>query len=184
VYEVSLDRATRTASIAPLFYDEANAILANAGAGDAGVTLGLTDPDSNEVVPFYAPRFAGDFMLDSQGDQQQIYVGNAGRPGQWLSVLDLSTAIDDTAWPLPWGALYATDADADSVNVVTGAFSWGSEVVAATPCDANDAPSTCPGPGFPPNYLGELNPWTGAISPVSLAGPALEPKGLLFLPGW
>jgi hypothetical protein len=54
-------------------------------------------------------------------------------------------------------------------------------LVAATPCDANGAPSTCPAPGYPPNYLGELNPWTGAITPVQLIGPALEPKGLLFL---
>ena len=41
------------------------------------VRLALTDPDSNEDVPSYAPRFAGEFMLTSQGDQEQIFV--AGR---------------------------------------------------------------------------------------------------------
>jgi len=182
VYQVTLEAATQTATIAPLFYDESTATIANAGARNATVTLGLTDPDSNENVPFYAPRFAGEFMLDSQGDQQQVYVKDAGRPDQSLSVLNLSTAINDTAWPLPWGRLYATDTKTDSVNMVVGPFGWGSELVAATPCDANNAPSTCPGPGYPANYLGQLNPWTGAIIPVSIAGPTLEPAGLLFVP--
>jgi len=39
-----------------------------------------------------------------------------------------------------------------------------------------------PAPGFPPNHLGELNPWTGQIAPVTLFGPAVEPQGMLFLP--
>jgi hypothetical protein len=54
--------------------------------------------------------------------------------------------------------------------------------VAATPCDAGNAPPACPAPGFPPNYLGTLGPWTGRVSRVPLSGPRLEPKGLLFLP--
>ncbi len=36
------------------------------------VNLDLTDPDSNQTVPPDGPRFAGNFMLTSQGDQQQI----------------------------------------------------------------------------------------------------------------
>jgi hypothetical protein len=51
-----------------------------------------------------------------------------------------------------------------------------------TPCGQNNAPSTCPGPGFPSNYLGELNPDSGTITPVQVAGTAFEPQGLLFLP--
>jgi hypothetical protein len=54
--------------------------------------------------------------------------------------------------------------------------------VADTPCDENGAPATCPGPNFPPNFLGELDPWTGVISPVTLAGPAPEAQGMLFRP--
>ena len=54
-------------------------------------------------------------------------------------------------------------------------------LVAVTPCDQNNAPSTCPGPGFPANYLGELNPDTGAIARVALSGPAVQPQGMLFL---
>ena len=184
VYEVTLDPTTQTAAVVPLFYDESSATVANLGSGNTSTSLGLTDPDSNENVPFYAPRFGGDFMLDSQGDQQQVYVHHPGSPDQSLSVLNLSTAINDTAWPLPWGRLYATDAATDSVNLVSGRFGWGSVLVAATPCDANTAPSTCPGPGYPANYLGQLNPWTGAVTPVNLAGAPLEPAGLLFVPWW
>jgi hypothetical protein len=183
VYEVALDPATQIATITALFYDEATAALANVGSPRASVMLGLTDPDSNENVPFYARRFAGDFMLTSQGDQQQIFVAGAGGPRQALSVLNLSTAVDDSAWPSsPGGALYVTDNGNDTVNRIVGAFSPGSALVAATPCDSNLAPSTCPGPGFPPDYLGRLNPWTGAIRPIALGGAPVEPHGMLFVP--
>jgi hypothetical protein len=54
--------------------------------------------------------------------------------------------------------------------------------VADTPCDENTAPSPCPAPGYSANFLGELDPWTGVISPVALAGPAPQAQGMLFLP--
>lgn len=56
--------------------------------------------------------------------------------------------------------------------------------MAVTPCGANTAPSTCPSlQEFPPNYLGSLNPWTGAITPVSVDGADFVPQdGLLFMP--
>ena len=38
------------------------------------------------------------------------------------------------------------------------------------------------GPGFPANYLGVINSDTGAITPVSVHGTAVQPKGMLFLP--
>ncbi|HEV3035477.1 MAG TPA: hypothetical protein VGX72_11895 [Solirubrobacteraceae bacterium] len=182
VYQVDLDAATGVAAIHPLFGDEAPAAQANVGAGGS-VALMLTDPDSSEDVPFFAPRFAGDFMLTSQGDQEQVFVSDAGGPHQSLSVLKLSSSVDDTAWPLvPWGALYVTDNRDDTVNRITGLFQPGSELVADTPCDESSAPSTCPAPGFPANFLGQVNPWTGAISPVSVSGAAVQPQGMLFLP--
>jgi hypothetical protein len=55
-------------------------------------------------------------------------------------------------------------------------------LVAATPCGSNSAPSSCPAPGFPANYLGRLNPKTGKIKPVSLGGAPLEPQGMLCVP--
>lgn len=181
VYRVELDPSTHVAAIHSLFGDEASATVANVGAAGTE-TLKLTDPDSNEDVPFYAPRFGGDFMLTSQGDQEQVFVSNAGEPDQSLSVLKLSTSVDDTVWPsLPWGSLYVSDNGAGTVDRITGFFQPGSVLVAATPCDANDAPSSCPAPGFPENYLGRLNPWTGAIAPVPLLGPTVHPQGMTFV---
>jgi hypothetical protein len=182
VYSVMLNSAKHVAKVRPLFYDEARATVANVGSSEGTrVTLALTDPDSNENVPASAHRFAGDFMETSQGDQQQIFVQPKGKVGNHLTVLNLSQSVDDTAWVRSRaGALYATDTSGDTVDVVTGRLRPGSVMVAATPCDANNAPTNCG-----PNYLGQLNPWTGHISRVRLVGPALNPQGLVFIaPGW
>ncbi len=184
VYDVSLDGRTHVATVHPLFSDEAQATVANSGAGAGKVVhLALTDPDSSEVVPPVAPRFRGDFMLTSQGDQQQIYVRHAGASHQALSVLNLSQSVDDTAWAASWhGRLYATDNGGDTVDVVTGSFRPGTAFAAVTPCGSNSAPATCPAPPkYPANYLGLLNMSTGQISPVTLHGAALHPQGLLFV---
>jgi hypothetical protein len=183
VYSVTLDPTTSVATVSPLFYDEDTATVANTGSQEGNkVALALTDPDSSEVVPRGAPRFAHDFMLDSQGDQQQIFVGR-GNPSKSLSVLSLSQSVDDSAWAVRPGVLYGTDSTNDAVDVIGGNF--GSDpIVAVTPCGANSAPSTCPSlPDFPPNYLGSLNPWNGAITPVPVSGAAFVPQGgLLFVP--
>jgi hypothetical protein len=184
VYSVTFSRARHVATVSPLFFDEAIATVANLGV-DQGthVRLGLTDPDSNEIVPAVAPRFAGDFMLDSQGDKEQIFV-RPGRPGSPLAVLRLSQSIDDTAWARSSsGVLYGADTSGDTIDAVTGLFRVGAIFVAVTPCDADGAPATCPTAGFPANYLGALNPWTGAITRVALTGPAFEPQGLVFVSG-
>jgi hypothetical protein len=186
VYEAAFDFGNGVVTLTPLFFDEDQATLANVNTPGFGMPqkLGLTDPDSSERVPGYADRFGGDFMLTSQGDQEQIFVHHAGRPDQSLSVLKLSSSVDDTAWPSsPNGELLTTDNSNNTINEITGPFRPGSVFVADTPCDQNNAPATCPGPGFPPNFLGELNPFTGQIAPVDLAGPAVEPQGMLFLPG-
>ena len=187
VYSVTFHRATHVAAVSALFYDEARAAVANLGA-DHGklVRLALTDPDSNEIVPHSGPRFAGDFMLTSQGNKEQIFVGPGLAFAPRLSVLRLSQSVDDTAWARsPFGRLYGADTSGDTVDVVTGRFPAHSIFVAVTPCDANNAPATCPAPGFPPNYLGSLNPWTGHITRVPVRGPAFEPQGMVFIsPGW
>jgi hypothetical protein len=186
VYKATFNPQTRIASVTPLFDDEDAATVANLGAANSGqaVNLALTDPDSNEDVPDYADRFAGDFMLTSQGDEEQIFVQNAGTPWQRLSVLSLTSSVDDTAWPGgPEGTIYTTDNSDNSVYAITGPFRRGQAFVADTPCDENSAPATCPGPGYPPNFFAEVNPWTGVISPVNLAGPVPQPQGMLYLPG-
>ena len=187
VYSATFDRASHVATVRPLFFDESRATVANLGP-DFGrvVRLALTDPDSNEIVPASAPRFAGDFMLTSQGDKEQIFVQRGRGHAPRLTVLRLSQSVDDTAWARsPHGRLYGSDTSGDTIDVVTGRFPAHSIFVAVTPCDAANAPATCPGPGFPPNYLGQLNPWTGHITRVPLQGPAFEPQGMVFVsPGW
>jgi hypothetical protein len=183
VYRVVFDPRTRVAVVHPLFFDEAMATQANGPDAGKLERLALTDPDSNEDVPAFATRFAGDFMLTSQGDKEQIFVQAAGSPHQRLSVLTLSDSVDDTAWASDrFGAIYTTDNSDDTIYKITGPFSRGEVFVADTPCDANDAPSTCPGPGFPPNFLGQLNPETGSITRVHLNGPAVAAQGMYFRP--
>jgi hypothetical protein len=184
VYRVTFDHATHVATVNPLFFDEDSATVANLGAGHGStVSLALTDPDSNEVVPPSARRFANAFMLTSQGDQQQIFVRHAAHSDQQLFVLNLSVSVDDTAWAISrHGALYAADHDGDTIDRVTGKFVPGTVLVAATPCDENSAPATCPGPGFPANYLGQLDPWTGQVVAAPVTGSTLEPQGMIFVP--
>jgi hypothetical protein len=68
VYSVQLNPTADVATVSPVFFDESSARVANVNSPSLGqpVTLALTDPDSNEVVPRGA-RFGGDFMLTSQG---------------------------------------------------------------------------------------------------------------------
>jgi hypothetical protein len=183
VYSVTLDPATLIANVTPYFFDEDPAAVANVGAQQGQqVNLALTDPDSNEIVPNDAPRFGGDFMLTSQGDLEQIFVNNRGWHGPTLSVLSLSQSVDDTQWADGAGVLYATDSTNDAIDAISGDFPRG-PVVAATPCGSNSAPPTCPGPGFPANYLGSLNPWTGAVTQLNVGGATFVPQGgLLFMP--
>jgi hypothetical protein len=184
VYKVSLDSSTHVATVSPLYFDEATATVANVGSMHGKkVKLGLTDPDSNAVVPSFAPRFAGQFELTSQADKEQIFAQLPGAStGPKLQVLTLSQSVDDTAWSVgaPTDILFATDSTSDTVDTVTGTFAKGAIYAAVTPCDAANAPSTCPAPGFPPNYLGTINPFTGHVTRVALTGPNLQPKGMLF----
>ncbi len=78
VYVVTLNQPKHLAFFHALFFDESHATAANGSHRGQPVKLGLTDPDSNEVVPGFEPRFAGDFMLTSQGDKEQIYVNGPG----------------------------------------------------------------------------------------------------------
>lgn len=173
VYQATLSGGT--ANLTPVFYDNSSATVANTNSPKAGsqVKLALTDPDSSTVVPASAPRFAGNFVLDSQGDSQQVYVSHAGEIGQKLSVLNLSQSINDTAWVTSSrGTLYVTDHAANEVLALRGRFKPGTAYVAATPSSANN-------PVDAPNYLGTLNTFTGQVKAV---GMPFQPQGLLFVP--
>jgi hypothetical protein len=177
VYQATLSGTTAT--LTPVFFDDSSATLANTNSAQHGqrVTLALTDPDSNSVVPRSSPRFGGDFVLDSQGDQQQVYVRDAGGPDQSLSLLDLSQSVDDTAWATASrGVLYATDATNNEVLAVRGRFDVGTAFTAATPGNANNAPAN---PA--PNFLATIDLRTGTVTAVP--GITFRAKGLVFVPG-
>jgi hypothetical protein len=179
VFAVTLNAGAKTAAVAPFFAD--NATAAGAAAPNAGkkVTLALTDPDSSTVVPSVSPAFAGDFMLNSQGDEELIFSGSTG---QNLKVLKISNSVDDTAWATSaTGTLYTTDSSANTIDAITGPFTPGTAYTAVTPCNASSAPTNCPAPGYPANTLGTINLTTGAVDNVTVIGP-VNPKGLIFVP--
>ena len=185
VFSVKLDRSTQVAALTPLFFDESTAIVANAGSAQGSTTqLALTDPDSTSVVPVTSPRFAGDFLVTSQGDLQQIYVSGVGTPHQTQNVLNLTQAVDDTAWPADTtGSLFTTDSTNNAVDVVQGPFDPSTPLVVATPCGNNSAPSTCPAPGYSANYLATLDLASGTVTPIAISGSPYVPQGGLVFVG-
>jgi hypothetical protein len=182
VYVATLNAGAKTAALAPFFPINAKATGVNGSNAGKTVTLALTDPDSNMVVPSSSPKFAGDFMLNSQGDQELIF---SGATGQSLQVLKISVPVDDTAIATSAsGSLYTTDSSADTVDVITGPFKVGTAYTAIAPCNATAAPAVCPAasaPQYPPNSFGMINLTTGAVSKVTFSG-ALTPKGMVFVP--
>ncbi|HEX3714515.1 MAG TPA: hypothetical protein VHV09_17105 [Trebonia sp.] len=182
VYVTTLDSRHKIARITPLYSDEAPAYQADGTAAGKTVKLALVDPDSSEVVPWSAPKYAGQFVLDSQADQELIF-DRVTAGGNHLTALHLSGSVDDSAWvTTPHGALYIPDATDDTVDMVTGTFKVGTMYSSVTPCDSGTAPATCPGPGYPDNYLASANMTTGVLTPVPLSGPALHTKGMVFVP--
>jgi hypothetical protein len=180
VYAVTLNAGAKTATVAPFFAINAKASAVNGTNAGKTITLALTDPDSNIVVPSGSPDFAGDFMLNSQGDKQLIF---SGATGQSLQVVSITNPVDDTVWATSAsGTLYTTDSSADTVDSITGPFKPGTAYTAVAPCNANSAPAVCPAPpAYGPNYLGAIDLKTGAVSKVTLVG-AVTPKGLVFVP--
>ena len=179
VFVVTLNAAAKTAAVTPLFADNATATGVGGATAGKKVTLALTDPDSNEVVPSSSATFAGDFMLNSQGDNELIFSGASGKN---LKVLKISQSVDDSAWATSaTGTLYVTDSGANTVDAVTGSFTPGTMYTSVTPCNANSAPNVCPAAGFPANYLGTVNLTTGAVSKATITFP-ITPKGMTFVP--
>ena len=180
VYVVTLNTAAKTAVLTPFFAINATATAVNGANAGKTVTLALTDPDSNMVMPSSSPKFAGDFMLNAQGDQQLIF---SGPSGQNLQVVKLNNAVDDSAVATSAsGTLYMTDSSADTVDVITGPFKPGTAYTAVAPCNANSAPAVCPAPpAYGPNFLGAIDLKTGTVSKVTISG-VVTPKGMVFVP--
>lgn len=179
VFVVTLNSGAKTAAVAPFFADNATATGVNGSNSGKKVTLGLTDPDSNTIVPSTSPKFGGDFMLNSQGDEELIFSPASGTS---LQVLKLSQSVDDVAWATSaTGTLYTTDSTSNVVDAITGTFTPGTVYTAVTPCNAGNAPATCPAPGFAANSMGTIDLTTGTIAAVATDS-GVNPKGMIFVP--
>lgn len=107
-----------------------SALKDNAAAKDAvtgkNVTLNLSDPDSSGIVPKNSSRFAGDFMLDSQGDKELIFIHNIGSSNHTQTRLALNKQVDDVIWATQKnGTLLISDNGKNKVYSVTGTFQPG-----------------------------------------------------------
>ncbi len=180
VYNLASRRSGHVAKLTPLFADDANATILNAGKLNGKKRrLALTDPDSSALVPASVSGVGGDFVLNSQGDQQLIFVSHPGTKAQSLSVLNLSHSVDDLVWATSArGTILTTDASANAIVAITGRFSPGTTYTATTPCNANSASATCTAP----NYFGTINSESGAVTAKAVGGIAFQPKGMVYLP--
>lgn len=177
MYAVALDGASHTAALTPLYFCDSSATDAVTGAA---VTLALTDPDTNLVMPADSPRFAGQLALISQGDGQMVFASGDTSPA--LSVLNLADK-PTTAFPsgehLPpidglavatadHGTLYAVDAAAGTITALDTKGWKAGTVFVGEPSDTGNP------------LVGTLDLSTGTITPLPLT--FSSPKGLLFLP--
>ena len=175
VYSATFNPATLVATVKPLFYDEAAATVANVGKSHGKtVNLALTDPDSNEDVPWSGPRFAGDFMLTSQGDKEQIFYA----PGGKLKVLRLSQSVDDTAWARSWrGLLVGASTATDTIDVVTGPFQAEVDLCRGHPVRRGQRPGHLPRAGLPAELPRPAQPVDGPDHQGGPVRPVLRPAG-------
>lgn len=148
-----------TAKLTPVLKD--NAVVKDAVTGKS-VTLNLSDPDSSGVMPAAAPRFAHDLMLDSQADQQLIFLDRVGGKHQTGTVLNLSTSIDDSAVARDHsGTLFLSDTGANTIYAVHGQFQPGSMYGATS------------------NTIGQIDLKTGAVK--TFVSGFKSPHGLIFV---
>lgn len=176
VFQAVIPRDGSVATLTSYFDDDSTATDAITGKQ---VTLHLTDPDSNAVVPRRASPYGGGFVLNSQGDSELIFAADQGDSAPSLTVLNLNAGsassqapqVDDVRWASsPHGTLLATDGQANKVYAITGSFGRGA-VLTAIP---NDSPSLG-------GNIGTIDLASGTVTPIVTGLQA--PKGLLYLPG-
>ena len=160
----------KTATLTPVFMDNAIAFDATPGAtAGAKVTLNLSDPDSNNIVPAASSKYAGQVVLDSQGDSKLIFIDKIGTPNQVNTSLPIGDQIDDIVWATSTkGTLYVTDTSDNKVYAITGNFTKGTAFVAA------------PNGSGVGGFVGTIDLYTGIITPFAIG--IKSPHGLLFVP--
>jgi hypothetical protein len=171
-YVASLDNSTRTAKLTPLFYD--NSMATNV-TSRTSVSLALTDPDTNFIMPSTSPNFTGDLATISQADGLIIFAPLSGNTPS-LSVLSVSDNKPGNVPPIDGlavatanqGTLYVVDAKANAIQALNTA-GWPAGTVFVGEPNDNSNP-----------LVGTLNLSTGKITP--LGNTFQSPKGLLFVP--
>jgi hypothetical protein len=164
--------STLTAFLTPAFFD--NSMATNAITG-ASVQLGLTDPDTNYVMPGVSPRFGGDLATVSQADGEIVFASHVShnpkltmlpltdnKPGNVPPIDGLAVATSDH------GTLYVVDAAAGTIQALDTSGWRAGTVFVGEPND-NGNP-----------IIGTLNLSTGVITP--LGNSFQSPKGMLFVP--
>jgi hypothetical protein len=171
-YKVTLDRHTLTAKLTPVFYDNSMATDALTGAS---VQLGLTDPDTNFVMPGESARFAGDLATISQADGQIVFAAHLQHNPQ-LTVLGVTDNKAGNVPPIDGlavatsnrGTLYVVDAKAGTIQALDTTGWKAGTVFVGEPSDNRNP------------LVGTLDLSSGIITP--LGNSFQSPKGLLFVP--
>jgi hypothetical protein len=121
----------------------ATATVLNPGGGTT--TLNLQDPDSLTFDNL------GHLVLDSQSDQQLVFITNPGTAAQSNSVLNLSTSVDDTVFAGGGKArVLFSDRNSNTVYALTGNFTAGQAIAAEDSANA----------------IGSIDLGTGNITPL------------------
>lgn len=169
-------KVTHVAKLSATFLDSSHATDA---VTSSRVTLHLTDPDSNAFVPTSSgDLYAGDYVLDSQADDQLVFAAGLGSGHSSLTRLSLSygptgikAGIDDVRWaPSNHATLYAVDAGANRIYRISGPFTAGEAIASLDTIGTKTAGGT----------LATLNDGSGELDPFITGMKAA--KGLLFMP--
>lgn len=149
------------AHLSPAFM--ANAKVTTLSPPVTKVTLNLTDPDSQQIDP------QGDLMLNSQADQELVFIHGLGTSSVTGRVLMVGAQVDDVVWPSSSnGCLLVADNASGVFSVCSDIWVTDSPVVDA----AND--------GTTISFVGTLSLSSGQITPF-LVG-MNNPHGMAFIP--
>lgn len=172
-FQVTLHPSTGIASLKATFADNASATDA---VSHSTVTLALTDPDSNAVVPSVSPAFGGQYMLDAQGDMQLVFAKGMGTSSIKLTRLNLThggtpAGTDDVRWTAGKnGTLLVVDNKANTIYAVKGPFKAGQAFASLD--NINGAPAN--------TEVDRVNLATGALTPFVTG--LMKSKGLVWIP--
>lgn len=181
VYKATVNTGTGTVALTKAENNNATGVADGNNPGGPTLTLNLSDPDSNAIVPTTSPRFAGDLALGSQADGVLVFAPlplGSSTPGSSLTRLKLSNGapalpptLDDVRWARQdGGAFYVVDQGGGVIYKVAGSFQAG-QALGSQPTDAANPP-------FVGNIV-NVNLADGTLTPF-ITG-LNSPKGLLYV---